>query len=626
MKLKYKFSLIFATVLTAILVVISLYFYVAIKDYADEQWERYIRTSVDTNTNIIGDWISDRFKVINSIQEIDFNDKPHTEKLLTQAFDTGYFEVIYVLKDDKYIENINDEPVDDDYVPSDEEWYQDCLAHEQMTILDPELDDTINRVVITLCRKLKDVDDIGIVGGDMTLDILQDVVEKMDSPLSHAIIIDRGTLIAHKNDKLLMKKATEVSPLFTEEYIKKYTQDPKNASIEEIKVKGISTLASFKPIKNSSWVLVFLINKDKAYQSINTTLITVLSITIIGLGLGILAVFLFVNWLLIPLLQTNEALANLAEGEGDLTLRLESKHHDEIGDLATRVNLFLDKLHSIISEVVITGGNLSEKASSFRYIAQESSQKVSEQQHQVNQIATAVHEMSATAHEVASNAESTAAATKDSNTKCEEGKTVIVNSQNSIHNLAEQISQASNRMAELNQNTNQITNILIAIQSISEQTNLLALNAAIEAARAGEHGRGFAVVADEVRGLSQKTKDSTEEIQSMIEALVTNTENVSEALSQSGIIATESVEEANKATSSLQDIMKSILTIADMSTHIASAAEEQRAVTEEVNKNVQGVNDISNDMVKSSGVVLSEADALKEIAHALNDQVTRFKI
>ena len=234
--------------------------------------------------------------------------------------------------------------------------------------------------------------------------------------------------------------------------------------------------------------------------------------------------------------------------------------------------------------------------------------------------------MSATATEVASNAEQTAAAAHASAASCDHGKQVIINNQSSITNLAGQVEQASNIIQELEKNAQEINTILSTIQGIAEQTNLLALNAAIEAARAGEQGRGFAVVADEVRVLSKRTHSSTVEIRAMIETLQRNTQQAVHTMHQSQQLAQNSVTDAGNATLALEQITHSISEISDMATQISSAAEEQRAVTDEVGRNIQATKDVSDELSHAANSANKLAIQLKEIALRINEQVNNFHV
>ena len=234
--------------------------------------------------------------------------------------------------------------------------------------------------------------------------------------------------------------------------------------------------------------------------------------------------------------------------------------------------------------------------------------------------------MSATAVEVASNAEQTAEAARSSSSSCEHGKQVIARNQRSITDLATQVEQASNIIQELEKNAQEINTILSTIQGIAEQTNLLALNAAIEAARAGEQGRGFAVVADEVRVLSQRTHSSTVEIRSMIETLQRNTQGAVSTMHEGQLLAQNSVDDANNATQALEQITASINQISDMATQISSAAEEQRAVTDEVSRNIQAVKDVSDELAVDADSSRHLSEQLKNISGELSNQVGMFRI
>ena len=245
-----------------------------------------------------------------------------------------------------------------------------------------------------------------------------------------------------------------------------------------------------------------------------------------------------------------------------------------MGAVARQINLFIDMLQTMMADIANSARELDGQAKQSHSLTSHNDQSLARQQSEIAQIATAVHEMSATATEVASNAEQAAAAAHASAKSCEQGKQVISCNQHSITSLAGQVEQASNIIQELEKNAQEINTILSTIQGIAAQTNLLALNAAIEAARAGEQGRGFAVVADEVRVLSKRTHSSTEEIRAMIETLQRNTQQAVNTMHQSQQLAKNSVEDAQNATLALEQITHAIGEISDMATQISSAAEE----------------------------------------------------
>ncbi|MGL5287200.1 MAG: methyl-accepting chemotaxis protein, partial [Aeromonas sp.] len=336
--------------------------------------------------------------------------------------------------------------------------------------------------------------------------------------------------------------------------------------------------------------------------------------------------YLAIRGSLAPLSTLGEAIAALSRGNGDLTRRIQIERHDEVGAVAKHVNTFIDRIHAMVRDISSSAGQLNQQAIRSHQMAGETTQGLSRQQNEISLIATAVHEMSATAVEVASNAEQTADAARASASNCEQGKQVIARNQRSITDLASQVEHASGTIRELEKNTQEINTILSTIQGIAEQTNLLALNAAIEAARAGEQGRGFAVVADEVRVLSQRTHSSTVEIRTMIETLQRNTQSAVGTMQESQLLAQNSVGDAGEATQALEQIVESIDRISQMATQISSAAEEQRSVTDEVSRNIQAVKDVSDELAGQAENSNQLASELESISGELNGQIGMFRI
>lgn len=286
---------------------------------------------------------------------------------------------------------------------------------------------------------------------------------------------------------------------------------------------------------------------------------------------------------------------------------------------------FISKLQEIVHGIAGSSQNLGSQSEVSTNLAVQLSDALTAQQNEVSQIATAVHEMSAAAEEVATNARLTANSALNSTEHCDEGKRVIERNQDSITNLAQQLDNAAKTVGDLAKNAQDINTIISTISNISEQTNLLALNAAIEAARAGEQGRGFAVVADEVRVLSQRTHSSTVEIRDMIESLQQNSTEAVESMTRSRDLASSSVEDANDATAALEKITVSIQEISDMASQISNAASEQRTVTEEVSVNIQQVSDISTHLTDEASNSRTLSEDLRQIAVCLNQQVNQFK-
>jgi len=352
-------------------------------------------------------------------------------------------------------------------------------------------------------------------------------------------------------------------------------------------------------------------------ETMQKALISQGMITIVyAFAIGILSFFLFKTMVITRMAFIEERFRDIAEGEGDLRNRVTQDGNDSIDRLAKYFNLFLEKIHATIKEVADSVVQLSNSTENMSIISSETSDDVLKQQSGIDQLAGAITEMTATVQEIAKNTSSAAQAAHEGNNLAEQGRIVVDETISNIENLSQKVSYASETIQKLVHDAENIGLILDVIKDISEQTNLLALNAAIEAARAGEQGRGFAVVADEVRTLAQRTRQSTDEIQVMIANLQTASKLVQETIAEGCELADSSVSEAAKAGDALSFITKAVITISDMNHQIASATEEQAAVANNVDQNI---NLISQVATKTAGGAQKTAEACGQLTYLAED-------
>jgi methyl-accepting chemotaxis protein len=362
---------------------------------------------------------------------------------------------------------------------------------------------------------------------------------------------------------------------------------------------------------------------DERIEAIVTSTLVLAAIMLVALGLVGLAMS---NSIVRPIQRIKDNLDDIAAGEGDLTHRLQITSQDEVGELASSFNRFVDKIHGMVSQMVEVTTQLTELVGEVAAQARRSEIAMAQQRQETDQVATAIHEMSAAAQEVAQSAQNAANAAQQTDKEGQDAKRVVDVSVQRIHALVQDIRESGASIENLRKDVDSIVNVLGVIRSIADQTNLLALNAAIEAARAGEAGRGFAVVADEVRALASRTQQSTQEIQGMIDRLQQGTQSAVNAMARSSEAGESSSEQANRAGVSLDAIAQLIGTINAMNAQIASAAEEQTSVAEEINRSVHQIAVSVDQVADETQQGAQTARNLEQLGNRLGALVKQFRI
>ncbi|EJM91408.1 methyl-accepting chemotaxis protein [Pseudomonas sp. GM74] len=354
-------------------------------------------------------------------------------------------------------------------------------------------------------------------------------------------------------------------------------------------------------------------------------------LSIVGVAVVVLLVIaaagmLLANTILRPLHLMKANLDDIAAGEGDLTRRLTITSQDELGELAGSFNRFVDKIHGLVRQITEMTSQLTGLVNQVSDQANRSDQAMERQRHETDQVATAINEMSAAAQEVARSAQNAAVAAQQTDEEGQAAKRVVAGSIEKIHALVDDIRSSGVSLDSLQKDVSSIVSVLGVIRSIAEQTNLLALNAAIEAARAGEAGRGFAVVADEVRALASRTQISTQEIQGMIDRLQAGTQSAVEAMRRSSEAGDGTSAQANEAGASLDTMAQLIATINSMNAQIASAAEEQTAVAEEINRSVHQIAVAVDSVADETQLGAQTSRSLADLGQRLGSLVGQFRI
>ncbi len=618
LSLKQKILLSVVIALSLVILLLSWQSYSSQKSLLLQGSQEQLQRLGTQQAERVSDWLAARRDVIQAL-----GNKAGAEPLnaLQQAQVSGRFQLTYFGESSGKMNDSDPSINRDGYDPRSRGWYQEAMSKGGLIVTKPYLDVAYNIMVVTLAQPVSG----GVVGGDLSIASLVEDVTKMQLPADgFAIMMHKdGTIIAYKDAAKAMKPASEIDNDLTNALIEQ-SKSSKDLVPAYFDSEGRDKLLWAADIPDTDWELVLVLDKAALEAPLSSLLMTQLGMALLVLVGSILAISWLVSMLLGPLTKVSQALARIADGNGDLTQRIKIDANDEVGQLANSFNRFVGSQHQLIGNIRQLANELNADAERSLVTNQAAVDELQRQQQEVTMVATAVTEMASATMEIAGNAENTAAAAQQSAQSSEQGKMLVNKTRQSINGLAEEVGQATEVIGELSRHAQAITSILSTIQGIAEQTNLLALNAAIEAARAGEQGRGFAVVADEVRVLSRRTQDSTQQIQSTIETLQQTTARAVSLMQTSQGLADNSVQDADQAVRALEEITCAISLISDMAGQIATAAEEQTQVTGEITQNTTAIKDVSDEITASAMRDLDQAHSLKGRAADLNQQVSTF--
>ena len=575
----------------------------------------------------IGNWLADRRHAVNALTAV-IADNPEATLVphLLQTRTSGGFGLTYfgsvqgaMTRHDPSLNTAN-------YDPRVRPWYQNATKAGKLIVTAPYVSVTMQQMVVTLAEPVSHQGQvIGVAGADLSLDDLIDEVLAMKvQGEGYAMLLDRsGLIVGHPQKALALKQVAELAPGLTGATLDGWSRD---GELHGATIAGRDVLLSVQGVPGTDWLLAMVMYKDVLEAPFASLLWQLVGLTLVLLLVFSALLIAMFNYLFADLGRVSKALADIAHGEGDLTVQIVAQSRDEVGLLAQNFNLFVARLHGIVSRLRDVTVELAAQSRTQAAGAEERSQRVRQQQDEIVMVATAVTEMASATQEIAGNAEFAATTSGDAVRLAVAGQSQVGQSQRSISGLAGEVADASQTIHELDGHAHKISGILATISGIAEQTNLLALNAAIEAARAGEQGRGFAVVADEVRVLSRRTHDSTAEIQQMIEALQQTTRRAVGGMETSRQLAGTSVEDAEAANQSLARINEAIGAISDMATQIAAAAEEQTSVTGEISRNTENIRHVSQTLAEQAKVEAAQAAELKSLTERLEQEIGRFRL
>lgn len=534
-----------------------------------------------------------------------------------------YAYVSYGLKDGGYAFWPGD-PNMSNYDPRTRPWYQVAMANPGKTLRTaPYYWAGDDAVLVSTVRAV--ANQLGNPGGVVNIDVslkgLTEIVQQIK-------LGESGYLILMENNGNVMVDPRDASHNFKQlaSFGDGYAALAKaGKGLVEVDLGGVRYMANIYPDEKLGWTFIGLLQQGEVMQT--TTRLTWLIGTI---ALALAALFAvvgatFAKLIVRPINSVTNGLEDIAQGEGDLTRNLEVRGHDETAQLASWFNQFLGAIRSLIQHIGSAASKILSTSSSSTRVSSDMAEAAGRQREAVDMVSTAFHEMVATANEVARSCSQAAQSADSGQQQAREGQQQIDAAVNSVDRLSQEIEQSAQSIQQLERDSNAIQSILGTIRSIAEQTNLLALNAAIEAARAGEQGRGFAVVADEVRALAKRTADSTAEIDGLLGNLASRTAEVAEQMHASLEVSQQSVSRIGLARDSFGQIRESVDIIRDMNTQIATAAEEQHQVAEDINRHISQIHGDAQLVAELAQAARQDSESLAGLSNELDSLVRRFR-
>ncbi|KNX76116.1 chemotaxis protein [Pseudomonas sp. 250J] len=626
--LKFSHKILLAA---ALVVAVAFTCFVLFNDYRQRQ---SLRSDTESTLQSLGNltagnirtWLDSRIQLVNSVAQqiaVDGPAKGSLDRILALPVYSANFILTYFGSQDGSMQSV---PVGNraaDYDPRVRGWYKAASAAGQTIVTEPYISVSAGKLVITLATPVQQGGRmIGVSGVDTDLQTISNLINTLDfGGRGHAFIVnDEGKVLIHPKGELALKTLADVYP----------GSDLRIGSgLKEVEVDGRRQFISFTHVDgvpSADWYVALVLDQDAAFAMLGELRTSAVVATLIAVVVIIALLGLLIRVLMEPLHVMGRAMRDIADGEGDLTRRLNIHAQDEFGSLAQSFNRFVERIHESIREVASATGQVNAVASQVVNASNASIHNADQQSSRTSSVAAAINQLGAAAQEIAQNAALASQHSSAARGLAEEGQQVVGETIDVMNQLSARISDASGNIETLNNHTANIGQILDVISGISQQTNLLALNAAIEAARAGEAGRGFAVVADEVRNLAHRTQDSAQQVQRLIEELQAGAQVAVSTMNQSQQHSDRSVGIANQAGERLGSVTQRIGEIDGMNQSVATATEEQTAVVESINVDINEINTLNQEGVHNLQSTLRACTDLEHQVERLKHLVGSFRI
>lgn len=626
--LKFSHKILLAA---ALVVAVAFACFILFNDYRQRQT---LRSSTEASMQDLGSlttsniqtWLESRIQLLQSLAQqiaVDGNANESLKRSVSLPVYAANFQLSYFGGQDGVMFSVPAGNRPADYDPRVRGWYKAASQAGQTIVTEPYIASSSGKLVVTVATPVqRQGTTLGVAGADIDLGSISAIINSLNfGGHGQAFIVSgNGKILIHPDSQLILKNLSDAYP----------SGAPKiSAGLSEVEVDGKTQFISFTRVNgvpSADWYVALVLDQDAAFAMLGEFRTSALIAMVIAVVIIIALLGVLIRVLMEPLHVMGRAMHDIAEGEGDLTKRLNIHGHDEFGTLGLSFNRFVERIHGSIREVASATGQVNEVALRVVSASNSSMFNSDQQASRTSSVAAAINELGAAAQEIAQNAALASQHSSDARGLATEGQQVVDQTISAMHQLSSKISDSCTNIETLNSNTVNIGQILEVITSISQQTNLLALNAAIEAARAGEAGRGFAVVADEVRNLAHRTQDSAQQVQKMIEELQIGAREAVTTMTDSQRQSESSVGIANQAGERLSSVTQRIGEIDGMNQSVATATEEQTAVVESINIDITEINTLNQEGVENLQATLRACADLEQQAARLQHLVGSFRI
>lgn len=511
---------------------------------------------------------------------------------------------------------------------TDRDWYQQAKSRRSPFLTEIYQDQVTGKKVISAVSPiLHQGQFVGALLGDFQLDDIITQVSNMRFAGGAATLTDKNAVFFASDDPNdIGRTPSQVSPSFREMEAGFHRQESGHLSFPYLGIEFDGYYKRVNLTDDMYWTLMVFVDKATALADVDVAVANAITTGIVLIGISVGVIIFIINQIYKPLLRLKVAVLDLAQGSGDLTRRLEVNGNDDLAQISEGFNRFSGNLQNMMLQISDATQIISSSIEQLSQTAKENEQMLISHSSETDQVVTAITQMSESARTVAESVTQSNQITEAASKEAQQSLVIVNNAVSTVTSLVNDVENMSESISNMNRDANKISEVLSVIGAISEQTNLLALNAAIEAARAGEQGRGFAVVADEVRNLASRTASSTEEIQKMINQLQNDAKNAVSAMDAGKTVTHQGVAASDEAVQVLMSISDRIHDISDRNTQVATATEEQSTVVHTINQNIEEINAI-NEVTTSTAEELADASkSLRELSGRLDKLVGNFKL